>query len=129
MHGNHAACNWAAGLCICFHICKRQVFSLLSSYVVVGVERFYKDIQLMIGHRPHKLWSYAWKYVTPVAILVGTLILTRLLTDIQAKANSVDPDQTTPRGAVSSGSAMFAMESFKPNRLWIYAWRFASLIA
>lgn len=36
---------------------------------IYGVERFYKDIELMIGHRPHKFWSYAWRFVTPVAIL------------------------------------------------------------
>ena len=31
--------------------------------------------------------------------------------DRQVRANSVDPDQTAPRGAVCSGSALFAILS------------------
>lgn len=36
---------------------------------IYGVDRFYKDIELMIGFKPTRLWSYAWRFVTPVAIL------------------------------------------------------------
>lgn len=36
---------------------------------VYGVERFFKDIELMIGYKPTRMWSYAWRFVTPVAIL------------------------------------------------------------
>ena len=40
--------------------------------------------------------------------------------DRQAWANSVDPDQTAPRGAVGSGSTLFAIPSawFGPITLW-----------
>lgn len=36
---------------------------------VYGVDRFYKDIELMIGYQPSGLWKYAWRFVTPAVIL------------------------------------------------------------
>lgn len=36
---------------------------------VYGVDRFYKDIELMIGYQPTIMWKFAWKFVTPIAIL------------------------------------------------------------
>lgn len=38
---------------------------------VTGVDRFYKDIELMIGYRPTVMWKYFWKFVTPAAIVVS----------------------------------------------------------
>lgn len=37
----------------------------------LGTERFYKDIELMIGYKPHAIWHYMWKYVTPAVIFVS----------------------------------------------------------
>ena len=47
--------------------------SLLCMFISIlpGVDRFYKDIELMIGFRPCGLWKIMWKYVTPVVILVS----------------------------------------------------------
>lgn len=36
---------------------------------VYGLDNFFKDIALMIGYKPHKIWWVMWKYVTPTAIL------------------------------------------------------------
>ncbi|XP_060600732.1 sodium- and chloride-dependent GABA transporter 1-like isoform X2 [Ruditapes philippinarum] len=36
---------------------------------VYGVDRFYRDIELMIGYQPNGMWKVAWKYVTPLVIL------------------------------------------------------------
>ncbi|KAK3612140.1 hypothetical protein CHS0354_031215 [Potamilus streckersoni] len=36
---------------------------------VYGVDRFLKDIQSMLGHRPHIMWAYAWKFVSPFVLL------------------------------------------------------------
>lgn len=38
--------------------------------IFVGTDRFYKDIELMIGFRPSPIWHYMWKYITPSIILV-----------------------------------------------------------
>ena len=39
-----------------------------------------------------------------------------LLTNVSVKANSVNPDQTAPVGAVWSGSRLFNQEAFKPSQ-------------
>ncbi|XP_076446876.1 sodium- and chloride-dependent glycine transporter 1-like [Babylonia areolata] len=37
---------------------------------VYGLDRFFKDIALMIGFEPHRIfWTAMWKYITPAAIL------------------------------------------------------------
>lgn len=36
---------------------------------IYGVERFYKDIELMIGYRPCKYWKISWCFITPATIL------------------------------------------------------------
>ncbi|KAL8566526.1 hypothetical protein ACOMHN_009740 [Nucella lapillus] len=37
---------------------------------VYGTERFFDDIQLMLGKRPGKIWSISWKFVAPIALAV-----------------------------------------------------------
>ena len=34
-----------------------------------GVNRFYKDIELMIGFKPSLYWKVLWSFVTPITIL------------------------------------------------------------
>ena len=36
---------------------------------VYGVNRFYKDMQLMLGFTPCAYWKYMWSYVTPALIM------------------------------------------------------------
>ncbi|KAK6172241.1 hypothetical protein SNE40_015946 [Patella caerulea] len=36
---------------------------------VYGADRFMKDIELMIGYQPHRIWVYSWKYTTPAVIV------------------------------------------------------------
>lgn len=36
---------------------------------VYGVDRFYKDIELMIGYTPCVWWKACWKFITPALIL------------------------------------------------------------
>ena len=37
-----------------------------------GTERFFDDIELMLGKRPGKIWSISWKFVAPIALAVST---------------------------------------------------------
>ena len=36
-----------------------------------GAERFYRDIELMIGFRPILYWKVLWSFVTPAVIMVS----------------------------------------------------------
>ncbi|KAK3770220.1 hypothetical protein RRG08_038731 [Elysia crispata] len=49
-----------------------MLLSLIECLVIswiYGVDRFLKDIELMIGHKPSVYWKLMWKYVTPVIVL------------------------------------------------------------
>ena len=35
------------------------------------MERFYKDIELMIGYRPTRIYKAAWGVITPIIITVS----------------------------------------------------------
>jgi len=35
---------------------------------IYGADRFYKDIELMIGYQPGVWWKICWKFITPVTI-------------------------------------------------------------
>jgi len=49
-----------------------MILSLTECLVVgwiYGVDRYYADIELMIGYKPNKIFQYAWKFVTPLTIM------------------------------------------------------------
>lgn len=49
-----------------------MLISLIECLVIswcYGVDRFYKDIELMIGFQPHFIWKYMWRFVTPAVII------------------------------------------------------------
>ena len=50
----------------------REKLSFITMYLP-GAERFYRDIELMIGFRPCLYWKVLWSYVTPAVIMVRTL--------------------------------------------------------
>ncbi|KAK7106618.1 sodium- and chloride-dependent glycine transporter 1-like isoform X2 [Littorina saxatilis] len=37
---------------------------------VYGTERFFDDIELMLGDRPGRIWAISWKFVAPIALAV-----------------------------------------------------------
>ena len=44
---------------------------LISLYSLTGVDRLFKDIELMVGKQPLVVFKYMWKIVTPAIILVS----------------------------------------------------------
>lgn len=36
---------------------------------IYGVDRFYKDLEMMIGYKPSQYWSFMWRFLTPITIL------------------------------------------------------------
>jgi len=48
-----------------------MIISLLECVVIAwvyGEERFSRDIEMMVGHRPHIWFRICWKYISPVVI-------------------------------------------------------------
>jgi solute carrier family 6 serotonin transporter-like protein 4 len=43
-----------------------------------GVDRFSRDIEKMIGHRPGIFWRVCWNYISPVFLLVSDSYRDRL---------------------------------------------------
>uniref|UniRef100_W5M1P1 Transporter n=1 Tax=Lepisosteus oculatus TaxID=7918 RepID=W5M1P1_LEPOC len=45
------------------------LIEILSVCYIYGLKRFEKDIEVMIGHRPHWYWKISWAAVSPVLIV------------------------------------------------------------
>lgn len=43
--------------------------------LIVGADRLYGDIEMMIGYKPNFLFKYMWKFVTPVFVVVSPFLL------------------------------------------------------
>lgn len=53
----------------CFSLMILSLIECLVISWVYGVDRFYKDIELMIGYQPGRWWKAAWGVVTPITIV------------------------------------------------------------
>ncbi|CAG5123463.1 unnamed protein product, partial [Candidula unifasciata] len=45
-------------------------FEIVTLAWIYGTDRLYEDVEAMIGHRPSVIYKLAWKFVTPVFVLV-----------------------------------------------------------
>ncbi|XP_049717004.1 sodium-dependent neutral amino acid transporter B(0)AT1 [Elephas maximus indicus] len=45
-------------------------FEMFSVVYVYGVDRFNKDIEFMIGHKPNIFWQVTWRVVSPLLMLI-----------------------------------------------------------
>lgn len=52
--------------------CAQILFSNVGILFVSGLDRLYKDIELMIGYKPCRWWKITWGFITPIIILVRT---------------------------------------------------------
>jgi len=43
-------------------------------FLLTGVDRLYKDIEMMIGVKPSGVWKIFWKFITPSLIGVSGFI-------------------------------------------------------
>ena len=39
---------------------------------VYGIDNFFKDIEMMLGHKPSAWWKVMWAYVTPILLFVSS---------------------------------------------------------
>ncbi|ESO93994.1 hypothetical protein LOTGIDRAFT_205669 [Lottia gigantea] len=55
--------------CSSFSLMLMSLIECLVIAWVYGADRFYKDIELMIGYQPCIWWKICWKFITPTIIL------------------------------------------------------------
>lgn len=55
--------------CASFSLMLISLTEVLVIAYVYKTERFMSDIEFMIGFRPHRIWIYLWKFVTPALIV------------------------------------------------------------
>ncbi|XP_061183571.1 sodium- and chloride-dependent GABA transporter 1-like isoform X1 [Saccostrea echinata] len=55
--------------CASFSLMLISLTECLAIAWIYGTERFYKDIELMLGYKPHAIWHIMWRYITPTIIL------------------------------------------------------------
>ncbi|XP_052063515.1 sodium- and chloride-dependent glycine transporter 2-like isoform X2 [Mytilus californianus] len=66
-----------------------MVFSLIECIVIgwiYGVDRFYTDIEMMIGYKPCIMWSICWKYITPCLLVLMLAFNMLTVTPVSYKA-------------------------------------------
>ncbi|KAK7096784.1 sodium- and chloride-dependent glycine transporter 1-like [Littorina saxatilis] len=55
--------------CASFSLMLISFFECFAISWIYGLDRFFKDIALMIGYEPHSIWKFMWRFVTPVTIV------------------------------------------------------------
>ncbi|KAL5012506.1 hypothetical protein ScPMuIL_011057 [Solemya velum] len=55
--------------CACFSLMLISLAECIVIAWIYGCDRFYEDIELMIGYKPCFWWKICWKYITPATIL------------------------------------------------------------
>ncbi|KAM6959162.1 sodium-dependent neutral amino acid transporter B(0)AT1-like [Aplochiton taeniatus] len=45
-------------------------FEMIAVVYVYGIDKFNEDFMFMIGHKPNMFWQVAWRFISPVIVLV-----------------------------------------------------------
>ncbi|TNN86074.1 Sodium-dependent neutral amino acid transporter B(0)AT1 [Liparis tanakae] len=95
---------------------------MIAVMYIYGVDRFNKDIEFMIGHKPNMFWQVTWRFVSPlimVVILVFYFItqisknLTYLVWDQEAGPTAIEGHKVWCFGALMQN---FETKGFKNKR-------------
>ncbi|XP_061597000.1 sodium-dependent neutral amino acid transporter B(0)AT1-like [Cololabis saira] len=46
------------------------LFEMIAVVYVYGIDRFNKDIEFMVGHKPSIFWQATWRFISPLIVLV-----------------------------------------------------------
>ncbi|KAF7656804.1 hypothetical protein LDENG_00035750 [Lucifuga dentata] len=57
------------------------LFEMVAVVYIYGIDRFNKDVEFMIGHKPSILWQVTWRFISPLIILV--ILVFYLVTQVE----------------------------------------------
>ncbi|XP_076610667.1 sodium-dependent neutral amino acid transporter B(0)AT1-like [Chaetodon auriga] len=46
------------------------LFEMIAVVYIYGIDRFNKDFEFMIGHKPSIFWQISWRFISPLIVLV-----------------------------------------------------------
>ncbi|XP_071377562.1 sodium-dependent neutral amino acid transporter B(0)AT1-like [Centroberyx affinis] len=56
-------------------------FEMIAVVYIYGIDRFNKDLEFMIGHKPSIYWQATWRFISPLIVLV--ILVFYLVTQVQ----------------------------------------------
>nr|XP_055023033.1 solute carrier family 6 member 19a, tandem duplicate 1 isoform X1 [Misgurnus anguillicaudatus] len=64
---------------------------IIAVVYIYGIDRFNKDIEFMVGHKPNLFWQITWRFLSPVIILVILIFYFFTIVRKQLTYNVWDP--------------------------------------
>ncbi|MEQ2281184.1 hypothetical protein AMECASPLE_027722 [Ameca splendens] len=73
------------------------LFEMIAVVYIYGIDRFNKDIEFMVGHKPSIFWQVTWRVISPLIVLV--ILVFYLVTQVQQKLTYLvwDPNSKADR--------------------------------
>ncbi|KAM4630443.1 sodium-dependent neutral amino acid transporter B(0)AT1-like [Polymixia lowei] len=67
-------------------------FEMIAVVYIYGIDRFNRDLEFMIGHKPSIYWQATWRFISPLIVMV--IFLFYLVTKVQEELTYLvwDPD-------------------------------------
>ncbi|XP_068567033.1 sodium-dependent neutral amino acid transporter B(0)AT1-like isoform X2 [Cebidichthys violaceus] len=57
------------------------LFEMIAVVYIYGIDRFNKDVEFMVGHKPSIFWQVTWRFISPLTIVV--ILVFYLVTQVQ----------------------------------------------
>ncbi|XP_068188980.1 sodium-dependent neutral amino acid transporter B(0)AT1-like [Antennarius striatus] len=85
------------------------LMEMIAVVYIYGIDRFNKDIEFMIGHKPSILWQISWRFLSPFLVLIILIFYLVTQTQIELTYLVWDPE-----------SEHFPSMASVPYPSWVY---------